>query len=58
MQVSNTFVEKRQNSYENIQTEKGIKLRVNRSIQVEGAFEADLKKTYSIMKTTIFITKK
>jgi transposase len=38
MQVSKTFVEKRQISYENIMTEKGILLRINRSIQVEGAF--------------------
>ncbi len=38
MQVSKTFVQKRQRSYENILTEKGIQLRVNRSIQVEGAF--------------------
>lgn len=37
MQVSKTFVEKRQKSYENITTIKGILLRVNRSIQVEGA---------------------
>lgn len=38
MQVSKTFVEKRKKSYENIMTEEGILLRVNRSIQVEGAF--------------------
>lgn len=38
METSKTFIEKRQKSYENIMTEKGIKLRVNRSIQVEGAF--------------------
>jgi transposase len=38
MQVSKTFIQKRQQSYENIQTEKCIQLRVNRSIQVEGAF--------------------
>ncbi|WP_269212299.1 transposase [Thermoanaerobacterium thermosaccharolyticum] len=38
MQVSKTFVEKRQISYENIISEEGILLRVNRSIQVEGAF--------------------
>lgn len=38
MQVSKTFVEKRQISYENITSEKGILLRINRSIQVEGAF--------------------
>jgi hypothetical protein len=37
MQVSKTFVEKRQKSYENTTTIKGILLRVNRSIQVEGA---------------------
>lgn len=38
MQVSKTFVEKRMKSYENIMSEEGILLRVNRSIQVEGAF--------------------
>lgn len=38
MQVSKTFIKKREISYQNIKTEKGIKLRMNRSIQVEGAF--------------------
>ena len=38
MQVSKNFIEKRQISYENIISEKGIQLRMNRSIQVEGAF--------------------
>jgi transposase len=38
MQVSKTFIAKRQLSYENITSPKGIMLRVNRSIQVEGAF--------------------
>lgn len=38
MQVSKNFIEKRQVSYENIMTEFGTKLRMNRSIQVEGAF--------------------
>ena len=38
MQVSKTFVSKRQISYENIISPKGVMLRVNRSIQVEGAF--------------------
>lgn len=38
MKVSKKFIEKRQISYENITSEKGILLRVNRSIQVEGAF--------------------
>lgn len=38
MQVSKTFIAKRQMSYENIISDKGILLRVNRSIQVEGAF--------------------
>lgn len=38
MQVSKTFVEKRQVSYKNIMTDEGTKLRMNRSIQVEGAF--------------------
>ncbi len=38
MQVSKTFVEKRINSYKNVMSEEGILLRMNRSIQVEGAF--------------------
>ena len=38
MQVSKTFIEKRGKSYRNIMSEQGILLRVNRSIQVEGAF--------------------
>lgn len=38
MQVSKTFIEKRQKSYENITSETGILLRMNRSIQSEGAF--------------------
>ena len=38
MQVSKKFIEKRRASYENITSEEGILLRVNRSIQVEGAF--------------------
>jgi transposase len=46
MQVSKTFVEKRQISYENIMTTEGILLRVNRSIQVEGAFGV-LKNDYN-----------
>jgi len=49
MQVSKTFVEKRQISYENIMTEKGILLRVNRSIQVEGAFGV-LKSDYNFYR--------
>lgn len=38
LQVSKKFVEKRAISYENIKTDLGIELRMNRSIQVEGAF--------------------
>lgn len=38
MQISKKFIEKRQISYENIISPKGILLRLNRSIQVEGAF--------------------
>ena len=38
MEVSKTFVAHRQKSLENITTEIGTKLRVNRSIQSEGAF--------------------
>lgn len=46
MQVSKKFIEKRQVSYENITSEEGILLRVNRSIQVEGAFGV-LKNDYN-----------
>lgn len=49
MQVSKTFVQKRQNSYENILTQRGIQLRVNRSIQVEGAFGV-LKSDYNFSR--------
>ena len=38
MEVSKTFIAHRQNSLKNITTEMGTKLRVNRSIQSEGAF--------------------
>ena len=36
--MKETFWEKRQQSLENITSERGIQLRMNRSIQVEGAF--------------------
>lgn len=38
LQASKKFIEKRAASYENIKTTLGIQLRMNRSIQVEGAF--------------------
>jgi len=38
MQVSKVFIEKREVSLKNITSTKGVLLRVNRSIQVEGAF--------------------
>lgn len=38
MQVSKVFIEKRAKSLQNISTPEGILLRINRSIQVEGAF--------------------
>lgn len=38
LQVSKKYIEKRQISFKNISSEKGILLRINRSIQVEGAF--------------------
>jgi len=38
MDVSKAFIKKRQKSYENITSEFGTQLRVNRSIQSEGAF--------------------
>lgn len=49
MQVSKVFVEKRNVSYENIISEKGIELRMNRSIQVEGAFGV-LKSDYKFVR--------
>ncbi|MGL4346005.1 MAG: transposase [Cellulosilyticaceae bacterium] len=38
IRISKQFITKRAVSYENIKTEKGKLLRMNRSIQVEGAF--------------------
>ncbi len=38
MELSKKFMEERSKSHRNIMTEQGIKLRINRSIQVEGAF--------------------
>jgi transposase len=45
MQLSKKYIEQRQKSLENITSEKGILLRTNRSIQVEGAFGV-IKKDY------------
>lgn len=45
MFVSKKFIEKRDISHKNITSEEGIKLRMNRSIQVEGAFGV-LKNNY------------
>ena len=42
-------MEKRQESYENILSETGIKYRMNRSIQVEGAFGV-LKNDYEFQR--------
>lgn len=47
--VSETFIKKRQDSYKNIASEKGIILRMNRSIQVEGAFGV-LKEDYGFRR--------
>ena len=47
--VSKKFVEQRRSSYENIMSEKGILYRMNRSIQVEGAFGV-LKKDYEFQR--------
>ena len=47
--VSKSFIEKRQESYENILNEKGILYRMNRSIQVEGAFGV-LKNDYEFQR--------
>ena len=53
MQVSKNFVNKREVSYQNIMSAKGTLLRVNRSIQVEGAFGV-LKNDYNF---TRFLTR-
>jgi len=53
MDVSKTFVEKRQRSLDNITTSEGILLRMNRSIQVEGAFGV-LKENHGFRR---FLTK-
>ena len=47
--VSKNFVRKRQISYENIMSETGTKYRMNRSIQVEGAFGV-LKNDYEFQR--------
>ncbi len=47
--ISKSFLEKRQESYANILSEKGIKYRMNRSIQVEGAFGV-LKNDYEFQR--------
>jgi len=47
--VSETFVKKRKKSLKNITSEEGILLRMNRSIQVEGAFGI-LKEDYRFRK--------
>lgn len=49
LQVSKNFIEKRQVSFENIITETGKHLRMNRSIQVEGAFGV-LKNDYAFSR--------
>ena len=47
--LSKNFLKKRQESYENILSEKGILYRMNRSIQVEGAFGV-LKNDYGFQR--------
>ncbi len=47
--ISKSFLEKRQESYENILSETGIKYRMNRSIQVEGPFGV-LKNDYGFQR--------
>jgi transposase len=47
--VSKSFLEKRQESYGNILSETGIRNRMNRSIQVEGAFGV-LKNDYEFQR--------
>lgn len=47
--VSKKFIEKLQKSYDNITSERGILYRMNRSIQVEGAFGV-LKSDYEFQR--------
>ena len=47
--LSKNFLERRQESYENILSEKGVLYRTNRSIQVEGAFGV-LKNDYEFQR--------
>ena len=47
--VSKNFIKQRQKSYENIMSETGILYRINRSIQVEGAFGV-LKNDYDFQR--------
>ncbi len=47
--ISKSFLEKRQESYENILSDTGILYRMNRSIQVEGAFGV-LKNDYEFQR--------
>lgn len=49
LSVSKSFIEKREESYRNILSETGIKYRMNRSIQVEGAFGV-LKNDYEFQR--------
>jgi len=49
MQVSKKFIEQRKQSLENITSEQGKLLRINRSIQVEGAFGV-LKEDYGFRR--------
>jgi transposase len=49
MEVSPLFIEKRQESLENITSSQGIALRMNRSIQAEGAFGV-LKEDYGFRR--------
>ena len=49
LSLSKNFLKKRQESYENILSEKGVLYRMNRSIQVEGAFGV-LKNDYEFQR--------
>jgi transposase len=49
LSVSKNFIKKRNQSQENITSEKGIQYRINRSIQVEGAFGV-LKSDYKFQR--------
>ena len=57
MQVSKKFIEQRKQSLARITSEKGILLRMNRSIQAEGAFGV-IKQDYGFRQFCFAATRK